>query len=286
MWEYIEPFLKKKKVDTTGRILIKTKLAHIYTLATAEVLGINIESDKYSSNITQNSKFDPQLFALCLNQLGILFTIYSLDNNQLMRLKNKIEFIAFKELYFKLIDKFSANNICKSLEYLSKVENIYSLEFNKNEFIKKFCKQSNLKLKTYKDPIEHIIKAISNDHCPIYCIRDLKKVTNELNDNNSSKNSNLIIEDNLTLNSNKNQKIDKKIEKGTIINKNSFWKKYRSYIYTTVLLIIASILKYFELFDSMKSILKYIFYIITSFSGLWAFGNFILNLWSKLHKKN
>lgn len=161
VWEYIEPFLRELNLhDNAFHQLVKTKLAIMYALATAEVLGVNIDDYRITNKITEASKFDPVLFSRCLNQIGVLETILSLGNNQLMQLKYSTEFSAFKELYFLLIENFTTDNLMlRSLDVLYKFEEFYVKSDSKDYFIKKFtkfCKLYNLPKENYKQPLSFI----------------------------------------------------------------------------------------------------------------------------------
>lgn len=147
VWDYIKPILTSYDLTNSDfHKLIQSKLAQMYALATASVLGVDIDEKLDYNLINKNSKYDTTLFSICLNQLGILQLILQLDNDDLRQLKYSLEFAIFRDFYFKLIEdcEFQPEIVKGGIDAFSKIETLKQNGISKKEFIDRFVGYSKL----------------------------------------------------------------------------------------------------------------------------------------------
>jgi hypothetical protein len=178
VWEYIEPILKNQGLNNPAfHKIVKTKLAQMYSYATAKVLGVALDGKINYNQININSKYDTMLFVACLNQMSVLYKILSLSNNDLKILKNSMEFGLFRDFYFGMISDLSYDieNIAKSISVLEIYEDTYKKTSTNQGFINNFsslikqCKYTPIKFNKRIDEIKSKIDTFN-----IYIIAGFK----------------------------------------------------------------------------------------------------------------
>jgi len=147
VWDYIKPILVSSGLRNPHfHKMIQGKLSQMYALATANVLGVELDEKLNYNLIDKNSKYDTSLFAVCLQQLGILQLILQLDNNDLKQLKNSLDFEIFRTFYFNMIEdcQYQPNSVEKSIDTFRTIENEKQNNITKKEFVNKFVELNKL----------------------------------------------------------------------------------------------------------------------------------------------
>jgi len=147
VWEYVNPILLSSGLKNPYFLsMVQKKLSQMYALATANVLGVELDEKFNYDLIDKNSKYDTSLFAVCLEQIGLLKLILLLDNKDLRQLKTTLEFAIFREFYFKMIEdcEFQPDRIKQGIDVFSKIEKAGQNNINRKDFIDKFVEYYNL----------------------------------------------------------------------------------------------------------------------------------------------
>lgn len=112
VWEYLGPKLMNLSLSKEFFQFCRIKLSQMYSVATAEILGSSLDKPEHGlsySLINVNSKYDTSVFLSCMDVLGVTESLEDLDSYELVKLKNSIEFILFKDFYFNLIEVTAYN---------------------------------------------------------------------------------------------------------------------------------------------------------------------------------
>lgn len=165
VWEYLKPYLSKLNLSKQFQNIARRKLSQLYSIATAEVLGISLDINELSIKkyIAENTKYDTSLFYECMKILGVSSEIEKLNTLDLIKLKSSNEFIYFREFYFSLIDSSSYNLSLtkKILPLLIQTEKtITTTKINVNDFLTSFsklCISLKIPLKNYQNPLDIIM---------------------------------------------------------------------------------------------------------------------------------
>lgn len=147
VWDYIKPILTFYGLSNPYfHEIIKSKLAQMYSFATASVLGVELDESLNNNFINKNSKYDTTLFSKCLSQLGILELIYQLENEDLKKLKTDTHFAIFRDFYFKMIEdcESKTENIIRGIDTFSKIENSKQSSISKKDFVDRFIEYRKL----------------------------------------------------------------------------------------------------------------------------------------------
>ncbi|GHU03205.1 hypothetical protein FACS1894158_01050 [Betaproteobacteria bacterium] len=147
VWDYIKPILVSFGLKNPDfHKMIQRKLSQMYSLATANVLGVELDEKLNYNLIDKNSKYDTTLFKACLCQLGIYELILQLDNDDLKQLKNSIDFAIFRDFYFKTIEdcEYRPERIKVGIDTFSKIEGAKQNNISRKEFINKFVEYNKL----------------------------------------------------------------------------------------------------------------------------------------------
>lgn len=170
VWEYIAPKLQVLEVPKTFAKLSRRRLAHMYSVATSELLGAELDQPIHgslSSVMSNDSKFDTGLFINCMDILGVAECLRQLDPTQLIILKNSDEFIYFREFYFKLIEITVYSH--KDIDLWLRTYRKSALAFAQsgqthNEFLeafKYFCYARGRPPAKFKQPLDLLLSAYS-----------------------------------------------------------------------------------------------------------------------------
>jgi hypothetical protein len=196
VWEYLQPYLVKLKLKKLLQNSIRRKLSKLYAVATAEILGVSLDTNElsYKKYITENTKYDTCLFDECMSILGIRSAIQNLNIFDLIKLKSSNEFIFFREFYFSLVESVSYNShlASKVLPLLIDAESIVvGGSININVFLNsfsKYCKKIKISPIHYKKPLDRILnryeifnKATISPFLEIVTKVNVKKPVNYIN---------------------------------------------------------------------------------------------------------
>lgn len=165
VWEYLQPYLSKLKLNKLLQNSIRRKLSKLYSISTAEVLGVSLDTNDLSFRkyITENTKYDTTLFQECMKILDISSAIQDLNLFDLIKLKSSNEFIYFRELYFSIVDSVSYNSnlTTKVLPLLIDAEStVMGGNINISVFLssfKKLCNKLKIPSNKYKKPLDIIL---------------------------------------------------------------------------------------------------------------------------------
>jgi len=107
VWEYLGPRLMQLNLPKEFLLLVRRRLAEMYSMATSELLGVPLDRHRFlsqKSRITGYSRFDTSLFLSCMSALKVTEHFRCLEPLDLVFLKRSDEFNYFKIFYFQLIE--------------------------------------------------------------------------------------------------------------------------------------------------------------------------------------
>jgi hypothetical protein len=168
VWDYIKPILNSSGLTNPDfHKIIRKKLSQMYALATANVLGVELDEKVNYNLVDKNSKYDTSLFSVCIAQLGILQLILQLNIEDLKQLKYSFEFAVFRDFYFKMIEdcEFMPERIRGGIASFSKIETANQKSISKKEFVNKFIEYSklcNYPRKRFKQRLDEIKANLDN----------------------------------------------------------------------------------------------------------------------------
>lgn len=112
VWEFVHPALLQEHLPQDFLRFAKHRLAQFYSVATAALLGIPVDSSEHASarGLGVHSRFDTALFLECMEAMNLIKHLIDLDVAATVRLKASVEFQVFREFYFALIDAATYNS--------------------------------------------------------------------------------------------------------------------------------------------------------------------------------
>lgn len=188
VWEYIQPSLDDLRLDQNTQDFIRYRLTQLYALATAQILGLAIDDNIHSNDITVNSKFDTSLFQNCLEQIGVYESIVKLSPYDLQKLKQSSHFKIFKSVYFRLLDVFSydVRKTRSGISVVQSIESKFGEISNKSKFLRTFNHTVTLdrnERRRFKNILDDIYDKL--EQCGIKIVQDFKDTIPTATDINS-----------------------------------------------------------------------------------------------------